>query len=150
MIKQGQITMETIHDIELRDESVYPDEHVLKSILGKSYHAYCQLLKLYDDNQLKYEWKYYRDGKAWLCKVQRNKKTIVWMSAWKGYMQAIVYFSDKCINDVYTLDMREQTKERIRQTTNVGRLKPCIFQIRNMGVLKDFYKIMHCKMITST
>ena len=70
--------METINTIELKDESVYPEEQVLKSILGESYNAYCELLKLYDDNNMVYEWRYYKDGKAWLCKVQLKKKTIVW------------------------------------------------------------------------
>lgn len=139
--------METINKIELRDESAFPDEHLLKSILGKSYKSYCHLLKLYDDSQLKYEWRYYRDGKAWLCKVQRNTKTIVWMSAWKGYMQATVYLPPKLIKGVYALNISEQTKERIRETKNVGKSKPCIFQIQNMSILKDFSKIMQYKMI---
>lgn len=56
--------METINDIELRDESVYPNENLLKIILVGSYNAYCTLLKMYDDNEMKYEWRYYRDGKA--------------------------------------------------------------------------------------
>ena len=85
--------METINRIELYDKLVYPDEQVLKSILGKSYNAYYELLKLYDDNEMEYEWRYYKDGKAWLCKVQKKRRTIVWMSAWKGYMQATVYFN---------------------------------------------------------
>jgi hypothetical protein len=72
--------METINKKELNDESVYPDEEILKAILGRSYNAYCILLRLYDDNEMEYTWRYYRDGKAWLCKVQKKKRTIVWMS----------------------------------------------------------------------
>jgi hypothetical protein len=84
--------METVNRIELGDESIYPDEQVLEGVLGDSYTAYCELLKLFDANQMEYDWRYYHDGKAWLCKVQKKKKTIVWMSAWKGYMQATIYF----------------------------------------------------------
>ena len=65
--------METINTLELTEESVYPSEDVLKSILGRSYAVYCDLLKLYDDNELNYEWWYYKDGKACLCKVQRKR-----------------------------------------------------------------------------
>jgi len=140
--------METINNIELRDESAFPDERVLKNILGKSYNVYCQLLKLYNDNLLKHEWKYYRDGKAWLCKVQKYKRTIVWMSAWNSYMQATVYLPQKLIEGVYTLNISKETKVRIRETKNVGKSKPCIFQIRNMRVLKDFSKIMQYKIMT--
>jgi hypothetical protein len=75
--------METINNIELRDESIYPDEKVLRSVLGKSYESYAMLLEIYNMNELISEWRYYHDGKAWLCKVQKKKRTIVWMSAWK-------------------------------------------------------------------
>jgi len=140
--------METINTIELRDESVYPDEKVLKTILGKSYHAYCTLLKIYDDNEMNYEWRYYKDGKAWLCKVQRKKRTIVWMSAWKGYMQAAIYIPEKHIHTLYTHDISEEVKKKIRETKNVGKSKPCIFEIRNKDNLKDFEKVMQFKIIT--
>ena len=140
--------METINTIELRDETVYPDEKVLKAILGKSYQAYCSLLKLYDDNEMNYEWRYYRDGKAWLCKVQRKKRTIVWMSAWKGYMQAAIYCPEKHIHELYTLDISEEVKNKIKETRNVGKSKPCIFEIRNKDILKDFEKVMQFKIIS--
>ena len=139
--------METINKIELNDESVFPDEQLLKAILGKSYNAYSELLKLYDDNKMDYEWRYYKDGKAWLCKVQKKKRTIVWMSAWKGYMQATVYFPEKYIDGIYELDISEEMKEKIRETKNIGKSKPCIFEIRNKNVLEDFNKVMQFKII---
>ena len=78
--------MEQINTVELRDPNKYPDEAILQSILGDSYLAYKALLELYDTMGMVYEWKYYTDGKAWLCKVQKKKKTVIWMSAWKEYM----------------------------------------------------------------
>jgi hypothetical protein len=140
--------METINTIELRDESVYPDEQVLKSILGETYHAYCELLKIYDDNDLEHEWRYYKDGKAWLCKVQKKKRTIVWMSAWKGYMQATIYCPQKYIDKIYDLDIDEDIKKSIQETKNVGKSKPCIFEIRTMDILKDFERVMKFKIDT--
>jgi hypothetical protein len=140
--------METINTLELKDESIYPDENVLKGILGKSYDAYCKLLKLYDEYEMDYNWRYYRDGKAWLCKVQKKKKTIVWMSAWKGYMQATVYFPEKYIDDIYGLDLSKDAVEKIRNTRNTGKSKPCIFEIRNMKVLKDISTVIQFKMST--
>jgi hypothetical protein len=137
--------METKNNLELRDEKVYPDENLLKSILGKSYQTYCKLLQLYDDNDMNYEWRYYKDGKAWLCKVQRKKRTIVWMSAWKGYMQAAIYIPEKYIDEVYNLDISEEMKDKIRNTKNVGKSKPCIFEIRNDTILNDIEKVIHFK-----
>ncbi len=138
--------METINNVELRDENVYPDEQVLQGVLGESYAAYCALLRLFAENEMEPEWRYYHDGKAWLCKVQKKKRTIVWMSAWKGYMQATMYFPAKYIDALFELDLSEERKEKIRQTNNTGTSKPCIFEVRTAQVLGEFETVMRFKL----
>ena len=140
--------MESINKIELSDKSVYPDATVLKDVLGKSYRSYCVLLELFERNGMLYEWRYYTDGKAWLCKVQKKKRTIVWMSAWRGYMKATIYIPEKYLDKLYEIPVSEETKERIRTTKNVGTSKPCIFEIRNQKVLKDMDRVMQFKIQT--
>jgi len=137
--------METIDTKQLADEAVYPDEQILRGVLGASYDAYGALLELYERMDMHWEWRYYQDGKAWLCKVQRKKRTIVWMSAWKGYMQATVYIPERLLDQVYALPIQEKAKARIRNTKNVGRSKPCIFEIHDTGVLKDLETVMDFK-----
>ena len=65
---------ESINTVELRDEHIYPDEEVLKSVLGRSFNAFKALVEFYNQNEMTHEWRYYKDGKAWLCKVQKKKK----------------------------------------------------------------------------
>ena len=137
--------MEPINTLELRDQNIYPDEQVLIRSLGDSFKAYTSLLDLYANHGLEYEWRYYNDGKAWLCKVQLKKRTIVWMSAWKGFIQATIYFPERLINEVLTLDLEDLTLEKIRNTKNVGKSKPCIFEIHEESMIKDFERIMRFK-----
>ncbi len=139
--------METINTLELRDPLIYPDEQLLKAVLGRSFNAYCELLKLFDANEMTYEWRYYNDGKAWLCKVQKKKRTIVWMSAWKGFMKTTIYFPLRFLDDILSLKIKEDTKNVIRETKNVGKSKPCIFEIRNKTILKDFDRVMQFKIM---
>ncbi len=134
--------METINTIELTEKAVYPDEAVLKRVLGRSYSAYFTLLELFSRNGLHYEWRYYNDGKAWLCKVKMKKRTIIWMSGWKGYMQATVCIPEKHIERLYEVPVSDEIRERIRATRNVGKSKPCIFEVRNQKVLKDLDRVM--------
>ncbi len=140
--------METINTIELTNEGIFPDEDVLCKVLGRSFNAYLELLKLFSDNELTHEWRYYRDGKAWLCKVQKKKRTIVWMSAWKGYMQAAVYFPLRFLDNILELKITQESKDKILKTKNVGNSKPCIFEIRNNKAIKDFEKVMKYKIAT--
>lgn len=137
--------METINTIQMRDESIIPDQAVLAGILGDSFPAYQALIKHFDDNQLTHQWRYYKDGKAWLNKVQKKDKTIVWMSAWKGYMQATIYIPEKYIDQIYMLDISEERKQKIRDTKNTGKSKPCIFEVRTVDVLDDFNTLMQFK-----
>lgn len=34
--------------------------------------------------QLSPEWRYYNDGKSWLCKMLSKKKNLFWLSIWEG------------------------------------------------------------------
>jgi hypothetical protein len=137
--------VETINNIELKDENVYPDETVLRSVLDKAYNTYAKLLEFFNQNEMVYEWRYYHDGKAWLCKVQKKKRTIVWMSAWKGYIQATIYFPDKYLEKLYQLDLTEEMKNIIMSTKNVGKSKPCIFEIKDENLFIDISKVVNLK-----
>lgn len=139
--------METINNIELRDAEIYPDDEILIPILKDSFPAYRKLLELFDRNEMNYEWRYYNDGKAWLCKVLKKKKTIVWMSAWLGYMQATIYFPARYIDSIYELDISQEMKESFILTKSVGKSKPFIFKITDKNPLKDFEIVMKYKLL---
>lgn len=140
--------MDQINTIALVDENVYPDNEVLQRVLGESYDAYCDMLKLFDANTMLYEWRYYKDGKAWLCKVQKKKRTIIWMSVWKGFIKATIYLPAKHIDDVYNLEIDEELKKKIKETKNVGTSKPCMFEIRDKDILKELETVMQYKINT--
>lgn len=137
--------MEQINANELCDETIEPTEEVLKRVLGASYSSYIELLRLFDRNEMTYTWRYYRDGKAWLCKVEKKNRTIVWMSAWKGYMKATIYIPNKYLEELKKIDATWGTVDRILAAKDVGKSKPCMFEIKEEGILKDFEKFMQFK-----
>jgi hypothetical protein len=137
--------MKSTNSIELTDKSVYPDEAVLTGVLGELYTSYCALLELFERNGMIYEWRYYMDGKAWLCKVQKKKKTIIWMSAWKGFIQAAIYIHEKHLDRLLEIPVSEETRKMILAAGKVGKLIPCVFEIRNQEVLTDLDQVMQFK-----
>ena len=138
--------METINNVELKDKDIYPDEKVLESIIGDSYQYYLSLLKLFDEYELNVEWRYYHDGKTWLCKVQKKKKTMIWMSAWPGYMQATIYVPESRMQEVWDLDLSARATERIKAAARVGKSQPCIFDIRDELAVQDLEKVLLLKL----
>ena len=67
------------------------------------------------------------------------------MSAWKGYIQAAIYVPVRLLNEVLALDIDETRKEKIQLTKNVGKSKPCIFEIKKKKDLIDLKKVMQLK-----
>lgn len=137
--------METVSKVILNDPNVYPDEDILKCELGENYEHYLSMLKIFDTYGLTYTWRYYNDGKSWLCKVQQKNRTIVWVSAWTDVIKACFYFSSKHIHKVGMLDISECIKEKIPTADNVKKLNPCIFEIKEKDILTDLEKVMNLK-----
>lgn len=134
--------------LELLDEEIYPDTEVLRGVLEDSYGAFVDIMDLFHSKDLTHEWRFYKDGKAWLCKVQKKKRTIVWMSVWRGFFKATIYFPLRLLDKVMELDLKEETKQSIDSTKNVGKSKPCTFEIRSPEILGEFQKIMDLKIHT--
>lgn len=137
--------METINPLLLKDETIYPSPEILEEALEESYPAYLELLDIFKEYRMEPEWRYYNDGKAWLCKVQRKKKTIIWMSAWKGFMKVTVYYPLRIIDDIYNSGISKKQIDIIKETKNVGKSKPCIFELRDSSILEDIKKAIEVK-----
>lgn len=137
--------MEQVNSIELRDDKAYPDDAVLSRVLGPSFPAYRRLLALFDGRGLTHDWRYYTDGKAWLCKVQLKTRTIAWMSAWPLFMKATFYFPEKHAEGVFALPIREDTKANFRNAKKVGKSTPCSFDIRDESCFGDLEAVVDYK-----
>lgn len=137
--------METINNLVLKDESVYPSEELLEEVLEDSYRLYKDLLDMFKEYAMEPEWRYYHDGKAWLCKVQKKKKTVIWMSAWKGFMKVTVYYPLRIIDDIYNSGISQKQIELIKETKNVGKSKPCMFDLTSSEILNDIRRVIEVK-----
>ena len=140
------INMDISRCIQLTDPNIFPDIAHIQNALGNSYQAYDELMRIYNKNSLINEWKYYKDGKAWLCKIQKTTKTIAWMSIWNGFIMVTIYFTEKNVDGVYNLGINEETKESIRNSKRIGKMIPCTFEIDSSELLKDVEEVMIYKM----
>ncbi len=128
--------MEQVNNIELIDPEIYPDNAVLEPLLGKGFAPYIELVDMAKGMGMEAEWKYYKDGKAWLCKVQYRKRTIVWMSAWKNYIKATVYFADRFVEELMASELPIGVKSSLKEIKKVGKSIPLSFEIRNSKAIE--------------
>lgn len=128
----------------LRDPMVPPSEQLLKEILFDSYGAYYEMIRRYEepDYNLQPQWRYYNDGKAWLCKVAFKGKTVFWLSIWEGCFRTSFFFRDRDCPGVLELDIDKSYKQQIESSGTFGKLHPVVVEIKNLNQLEDLRKLI--------
>ncbi|GAE84743.1 DUF3788 family protein [Bacteroides reticulotermitis] len=132
----------------LRDPEVFPSEEILSKELDvRVYSTLASFTSTITSPEygLETEWRYYNDGKAWLCKVTHKKKTILWLSIWEGFFKVSFYFTEKHLEAIDTLEISETIKQAFMQTKPIGRLIPMIFDITDNEQLQDLLTVVRFK-----
>jgi len=98
----------------LSDETRFPSDEVIFSNLGKSKAFWMSFFGHLDKEHPDFsrEWRYYRDGKSWLLKVQHKKKTVFWLSLVPGSFRITFYFTDRAEAAVRESGIAEELKDQ--------------------------------------
>ncbi|HEY1062953.1 MAG TPA: DUF3788 family protein [Daejeonella sp.] len=139
--------MEAINPKQLlRDPEQIPDDKLFQRILDKpNYHIVGKIVELFKETGLALEWRYYKDGKAWLGKATYKKKTILWLSLWDESIKTSFYFTEKTRSGVLNLHIDHNVKSSFAAAKSIGKLIPLILEIKNMEALKDLKSIIEYK-----
>jgi hypothetical protein len=130
----------------LRDPEIFPSKDVLKEVLGQAYGVWEELeTQAVQNFTLTLDWNYYKDGKAWLCKVCHKKKTVFWLSVWDGFFKTSFFFTEKHLEDIAALNISKKIKEDFSRAKPVGKLRPMLINIDKTEQLTDVLKIIKFK-----
>lgn len=131
----------------LREKETEPTDNVLESVLGKELFAiYQELTEIFTHEfSLEPQWRYYKDGNAWLCKVVDKKKTILWLSIWENYIKTGFYFTDKTGTGILDLDIDNNIKEAFKVAKPSGKLIPLIIDINRQKQINDLKEVIKYK-----
>ena len=131
----------------LRDQGKELTDEVLEHALGVKLFAVYQELMYFLKNEfdLDPQWRFYKDGNAWLCKIVDKKKTILWLSVWESLIKASFYFTAKTRSGVLELNINEKIKRSFSETSFIGSLIPFIVNIESKDQLKDLRMLIAYK-----
>lgn len=87
------------------------------------------------------EWRFYKDGGAWLCKMTRKKKTVFWISAWKQFLKCGFYFTEKSGDGISDLSIDQSLKSSFDKTGPIGKLRPLIIDLTAKKQLDALYTV---------
>lgn len=138
----------------LRDSTIRPTDDVLAAALDKAYLPYTEFVRLLTDFDVQPEWRYYNDGKAWLCKClykwqtsrgTDKEKTVLWLSVWEGFFKLSFYIGEKLRADLQSLALSESTMKMITEAKTMGKLKffPLIFDVYSNELFGDLIKLIN-------
>ena len=115
--------------------------------MGESYLMYEKMLAVItgDPYGLVPEWRYYNDGKVWLCKVVFKKKTVFWLSVWDGLFKTAFYFTERHIQGIHELEIDEQVRQKLKKTEPSGKLYPLVLSVDTEAQLSDLLKVIKYK-----
>lgn len=130
--------MPVLSQSPLKDPSTPPTPTVLKAILKTRYAVLEELLsRLVPSLEINHEWRFTRDGHAWVCRLHRGKKTIAWLSVWEGGAKLAFYFNAKNAHTVNHLAISEKLKAELRTAKPIGQLRPLVIVLQRKTQLKD-------------
>lgn len=125
--------------LALTDPTMYPTDTVLAGVLGKRFALWEAFFeKLHGaEPELAAEWRYYNDGKAWLMKVTRKKKTVVWVGVHEGGFRITAYLTEKAHVAVRESALSEDCKKQFATGQRFGKLIGVTVEFRKKADVKD-------------
>ncbi|HOH65952.1 MAG TPA: DUF3788 family protein [Sedimentisphaerales bacterium] len=131
----------------LNDKNVRPDDEVLSRCLGRAKATWDSFLTLLAecDPAISGEWRYYTDGKSWLYKVTKKKKTVCWVSVWAGAFRATFYFADKAEDLIVGSKLKAEYIDQFVQGKRYGKIRGVTVVARKSTDLKAIRTLIDIK-----
>ena len=131
----------------LIDEAEYPDDRVLSRCLSDAKYAWDAFVTFLDSSCPNYspEWRYYEDGKSWLCKVVKNSKTICWLGVYHGKFKTTFYFPDRAESLIADSSIRKTYKEQFVNARRFGKTRALTVDVRKIADLSTIKKLIAIK-----
>lgn len=109
----------------LSDKNVVPSDDLIFSLIGDKkliWVAVMDKIKLTFEDSAG-EWNYYNDGKSWLFKMVRKKKTLFWIGLTENTFRVTFWFSDKAESLINESKLPEKIKKEFSTAKKYGAIR---------------------------
>jgi len=111
--------------IVLTDRFTKPTDELIFTIIGDKRFFWQRIISYLHDNHsdISEVWRFYDDGKGWLFRTLKKKKTIFWIGVLDGTFRVSFYLADKAVPLIEQSDLPEKIKNEFINTisNNFGR-----------------------------
>ena len=136
-----------------RDENTEPTGQLIAQGLVAANDAYTKFLEKLKPHSIELEWRYYKDGKAWLGKGlykwttsrgTQKETTAFWLSMWEGFFKVVIYIPEKYRAEALGLSLGGEVRGMIENAKQIGKLKffPLIFDLRSGQMFEEIFTVI--------
>ena len=128
-----------MNNLCLNNKEEYPTDEVLALHLGEAKAAWDVFMDILEKDfpDISHEWRYYNDGKSWLCKVTKKKKTVCWVGVFDKYYNTTFYFTDKAAALISNSKLSKKYKDQFIDGKYYGKIKGIPIEIKKPSDLED-------------
>lgn len=132
--------------IFLTDPNIQPTDELIFSIIGKNSVYWQKIIKYLRDNysDITEVWRFYNDGKCWLYRTLRKKKTIYWIGILKDAFRITFYLSDKAETLIEESTLSDNIKEEFWNTKG-SKFRAVTVTLHSEGDLENVLKLIEIK-----
>ena len=127
------IIMAEYEKIDLSDKSVVPTDDFIFSVIGERKVQWLRIMNYLSENypDASGTWNYYNDGKQWLFKFVRKKKTVFWAALLTGAFRVTFYLGNKADSIIENSDLPVSIKEEFKSAKRYGQIRPLTLIVRD-------------------
>ena len=131
----------------LRDSAIEPNDAVLAEALATAHQAYGAFIAALGAPPLELgaDWRYYRDVRAWLCRIVAEKRTVSWLSVWPGYFKVTTYFGPKQAEAAHRLAVDAALLAAFEASGEGRKNRYFMIDVADAAQLPDLYRILRFK-----
>jgi ABC-type uncharacterized transport system YnjBCD substrate-binding protein len=134
----------------LTDKEQSPTEELIFSHLGKRKSIWISFFEYLHENHpdITSEWRYYNDGKSWLMKNVRKKKTVFWLSIQKGTFRITFYFTDNAAKAIASSTIPAEMKKQFKDGKQYGKIRGLTVLFTNNKEIENAKTLLAIKLNT--
>ncbi|MCU0456409.1 MAG: DUF3788 domain-containing protein [Bacteroidales bacterium] len=131
-----------------KDKDLPPTDDLILQYLGASGHLWQSVMSYISEScdDTKGTWNWYNDGKQWLFKVVRKKKTIFWASVLEGGFRITFYFGGKAEPAIRASAIRDDLKDQYMTGPRYGQIRAITLRPGNTNDISEIEKLIALKM----
>jgi len=133
--------------LALSDKKIIPTDEYIFSIIGEKKILWQAIMQYLADNHKEASgtWNYYNDGKQWLFKMVRKKKTIFWATILENTFKITFYFGDKAEPLIVNSDLPQNIKDSFLTGKRYGKIRAISLKMNDLSDVEIVKKVIQIK-----